>query len=999
MILRQIRLKNIKSYGEGLDKNGVTISFEEGVNRIAGKNGAGKTTLIESIGYVLFAGEPIHEENFQVDTYFLQAGKKAGEIELMFEIDGEAYRIHRGIGPANKIRQKLIRVADGSCDAEGDHEVGDALCKLFKVTGRDRLAELFMKLIGIKQGCLPLPFDSKAKAARDHFEPLMDVAIFRECNEKLKPVVDKIKAITVSLKTEFASLAQQIRDREDSPQKKAEAEEAVKTVTAELNSAKEARAAAESTKKQLETNEAIFVAAEKSKTARIAEVDLAAGRYNNAEKSAKEAGAAVQIIAEVGAGFNAYVQADQLLTKLQERQTQRLKLQRTHGELDSQRSSTEEQAKLMLERAESENKEASEKQRELISFQVEDKIARDTFLASQPEHDRLTQKLRTAEAHQKSVDGWITEVAHASTRVSSQSQALVDNWSQISRWDRNQLKNIQAEMEAASAMKQRLGEELAAAVQYKKTLVEQLTQISGGTCPFLRAKCKQFEPDQVRGDITSHEAKITSLKKQVAEATTAHATVAQKTKFLGEAEAKINALAGELAKSLTSLLSDSEPCFSTEIKANLDALTSQFPSLASRLRLPSLSRITISELFSSETQELYPTILTTCRDSVQVFARAVKPFSQLIATEVASEQTRIAGLSDERARARERLNTNQKTVERFQKEIADLTKKASVDKDKGTSAAMSATSLKTRVAEVDASLQTFANLDQELASALKIKSDNAGAHGKYLGAKPTADTLEQRKSALEVEKRAVANTKAALELATAVLATAQASFDKIALETAKSQFQEAAERTSRLIERKQFLDAELKKQQKRYDEFTRVQAKAQEIERELGRLEAAEELTETARSLLPKAAPAVAQSICNRITARAQQTFNLLNHDPAELSWSSDNYSLRINTAAMNAGRFAMLSGGEQTKLALSMVLSMIHEFISCGFCIFDEPTYGIDIDSKQKLADSIIQMQQACKLQQLLLVSHDNAFDGKVEHVLTIAKAGLGGSQAVFFA
>jgi exonuclease SbcC len=82
MIIESVRLENIKSYGEGSDGNGVTISFLPGTNRIAGKNGHGKTTLIESLGYALFLTEPVFEENFQLETYFLRAGKKAAEIDV-----------------------------------------------------------------------------------------------------------------------------------------------------------------------------------------------------------------------------------------------------------------------------------------------------------------------------------------------------------------------------------------------------------------------------------------------------------------------------------------------------------------------------------------------------------------------------------------------------------------------------------------------------------------------------------------------------------------------------------------------------------------------------------------------------------------------------------------------------------------------------------------------------------------------------------------------------
>ncbi len=78
-----------------------------------------------------------------------------------------------------------------------------------------------------------------------------------------------------------------------------------------------------------------------------------------------------------------------------------------------------------------------------------------------------------------------------------------------------------------------------------------------------------------------------------------------------------------------------------------------------------------------------------------------------------------------------------------------------------------------------------------------------------------------------------------------------------------------------------------------------------------------------------------------------------------------------------------MLSGGEQTKLALAM----IREFCALRFCIFDEPTYGVDADSREKLADAIVDVRNVSGFDQLLLVSHDDAFDGKIEHVVCVKK------------
>ena len=119
MIVQSMRLKNIKSYAEGPDGDGVIISFEPGTNRIAGKNGHGKTTLIESLGYALFLTGPMYEESFQLETYFLRAGKKEAEIDVTFGHRGEFYRIERGLGPHSKRQTKVVQVTDGSTCAEG----------------------------------------------------------------------------------------------------------------------------------------------------------------------------------------------------------------------------------------------------------------------------------------------------------------------------------------------------------------------------------------------------------------------------------------------------------------------------------------------------------------------------------------------------------------------------------------------------------------------------------------------------------------------------------------------------------------------------------------------------------------------------------------------------------------------------------------------------------------------------------------------------------------
>src|SRR5262249_27411982 len=175
-------------------------------------------------------------------------------------------------------------------------------------------------------------------------------------------------------------------------------------------------------------------------------------------------------------------------------------------------------------------------------------------------------------------------------------------------------------------------------------------------------------------------------------------------------------------------------------------------------------------------------------------------------------------------------------------------------------------------------------------------------------------------------------------------------------------------------------------------EWEQARAQKAELMAAHDRLRACEELAETARRILRDSAPLVARHVCARVAARAQRIFNQINDEPVELEWSSERYGLSIGPGDR---RFAMLSGGEQTKLAVAMTLAMLQEFSDLKFCIFDEPTYGVDAESRRKLADAILKVSgmDETNLDQLLIVSHDDAFDGKTANVVLIRKTAAEGS------
>ncbi len=80
-------------------------------------------------------------------------------------------------------------------------------------------------------------------------------------------------------------------------------------------------------------------------------------------------------------------------------------------------------------------------------------------------------------------------------------------------------------------------------------------------------------------------------------------------------------------------------------------------------------------------------------------------------------------------------------------------------------------------------------------------------------------------------------------------------------------------------------------------------------------------------------------------------------------------------------------------KAAIAMQLALVKEFSKAGICAFDEPTYGLDVDSRQMLAEAIAAVYRECNFEQLFVVSHDVSFDDKVEHVVDLRYSGVNGT------
>jgi len=895
MIIRSLRLKNIKSYGEGPGGAGIAVNFQAGVNRVAGRNGHGKSTLIEALGYALFFAEPDNDEKFKTTTYFLRAGEKVGEIDVVFAHGSESYRIERDVGQVKR-RSKVIQLSDESTCAEGDEAVSAWLCRLLGFKQREQLCALFANLIGVKQGRLTWPFDSKPTASKEFFEPLLDVAIFRESAAFLGDALGKFKDLLGDQEVKRAGVEERIRERADSAEKVPIKEAQIETLEKAVEKSRRQKEEADKLKQSLEQKQIAFNSARASAEEAKHALSLARHKRETDEHRVNEAREAGAIAARAEPGYQAFTKAEERLRALQERQTEKSALQQQRAEASNawtqwqgRKESADNQAKALGTQRDECNKRA-----ESLRAQIAEGAAGIQKL--QTECERLSRVASAAKKIRETLSAWLNSPA----KLPEENERLLRN--ALVDGELDVILTARAEQRRLEDLTGEWSRKVIQAEHARSSLANQLAQIGGGVCPFLKEKCRQFDPKAVQSDLKT-------VEKEHAESNRRHQE-----------------------------------------------------SMAEQER------------------------------TKQIFLSTVSSITNKLSDDFEREHLNFQKCDRDRV-ARERdLENTKKRLEQIERESAELARRIDAVSSESRKTESEAKAAAVRMLELEEKLKGFANLEQEFRAQHEIKDKCGQDHKRYLENQPLAAKIDSFREAHKNSHQAESQAQEQVQLKTAAFELAHKDFDPLALENARNAVAAAGAKLGNDEKDLQSAQRELKQEKERLKQWKEACSERERIEGEIARLRAAGELARLAGKVLKNAAPAVAQHLCTRIAANAQRIFNQISQEPIELEWKAEpQYSLRVIPGER---RFAMLSGGEQTKLALAMTLAMIQEFSGLRFAVFDEPTYGVDADSRQKLADAILEAQKAAALEQLIVVSHDDAFEGKIEHVVMLHKTTAGTAE-----
>jgi exonuclease SbcC len=278
-------------------------------------------------------------------------------------------------------------------------------------------------------------------------------------------------------------------------------------------------------------------------------------------------------------------------------------------------------------------------------------------------------------------------------------------------------------------------------------------------------------------------------------------------------------------------------------------------------------------------------------------------------------------------------------------------------------------------------LESYKDLDKHLSETTDIRERTAEAYKTFLANEAAAKTLTQRETAFTESKKALDEAICRLKETEAVYAEAGKGYDRerhlterASLTGLQTGYAETNAKFELAAKRETELNAELKKLIAiRYSLAGEFQTREQ--------LEKTAEVTDFIRSTLKEAAPLVARNYVYHVSVEANHMFREIS-GAAEctLKWTED-YGIVLEQDGYERP-FQSLSGGEQMAAALSVRLALLKQLSDIRIAFFDEPTTNMDRERRENLAQQIGQIRH---FEQLFVISHDDTFEGYMDHEIKI--------------
>lgn len=1013
MHITRVELDNIKSYEHA------EFTFERGTTAIVGRNGAGKTTILEAIAYALFDTLEYSKDDFA------RRGAKKGSVNVTFtsDLDERQYRVYRDTANGYHIFDPVLgaRIAERKADATAFLHL-----HLGVEPGTD-LRALFRSAIGVPQGLFTADFLETAARRKPAFDKLLKVEEYRDSADRLRESVKLIGERTTEVRERIAGAEGQLA-RYDALQ---EETGAARERERELSDRAQVLQTEISDRARLvETLDEAERAVRDSLALRARltiEMESAARRLADFQIEMEAATRAVERQTATRAGFEAHTLALEEIAGLEQTRNERDELRQRaeankrsilSAESDARRLSdalaSVERARetlaglepLILEQTELE----AERER-LRDLKARAEAARESLARLDKELEKLRAQLLTTRERIKAVEslrgaqkrvedlesdriGVENEIAIVRENNLKRTHLLKQRAERTSEVERLREAMSDLQMELRGFEKQAVaGEERDALEAREREIVGQAAHVraeiardermraetKNGLCPILSERCLNIGEDQTldsyfTDQLAHNRARLARLEQehartvtQVAHAREAHIAITRAETArarLAHDRELLSTREGELARTdeeLTRLSANQDKNRERELKNQMVGIDGEL-----KMARDDVTRFGELDILRSHRKEIEAEgkRKKEARGELEAAANAVPALVE----EAGEIERRLRALDDPRGRAAM---------------LRAETKREASIKREAKAADDALVSLRAQADGIEIDLRRFDKLDAEWASATGRRDETTADYREHLASEREAASLPARRA--KVEEATAEAERFTREREAASLAHEQATkdYDRERHDAERGRLALAREEAAAIV-------AQLAASRERVESLAGEIAALDEIRTKLkdefvarARLERLHETTDFVRETLKQAGPLVTESYLYNVSIEANLLFREITGDTGRsLRWSRD-YEIILEEDGHERS-FPNLSGGEQMAAALAVRLALLKQLSDIRIAFFDEPTVNMDAERRARLAESIGRVRH---FDQLFVISHDDAFEETVEHVVMIGE------------
>ncbi|HUX87505.1 MAG TPA: hypothetical protein VMW65_10925, partial [Chloroflexota bacterium] len=254
-------------------------------------------------------------------------------------------------------------------------------------------------------------------------------------------------------------------------------------------------------------------------------------------------------------------------------------------------------------------------------------------------------------------------------------------------------------------------------------------------------------------------------------------------------------------------------------------------------------------------------------------------------------------------------------------------------------------------------------------------------HEAFLASAPLAQTLAEQTLALQKARTDVDQASTDASRARQAVDAASAAYDVEAHRAAQRRQGELSTSIGSIHAR---IEAAVRRERELIGQLARireVELALAELQSQVDRIVDERSLAEHLRRSIRAAGPDITRQLLRRISRTASRiNSEVLDRSGIDLEWVSD-YEIITRRQGENRG-FGQLSGGEQMAAALAVRLAILRDLSNVRIAFLDEPTAHLDQDRRTNLGDQVQRLQG---FDQLIVISHDDTFDGLFGHVIRI--------------